>query len=73
MTPSEMDEAIRLVRAIREQGATIVFVEHVMRAVMELTDRVVVLTNGRTIAEGVPREVMRNPQVIDAYLGAAHA
>ncbi|MBV9361776.1 MAG: branched-chain amino acid ABC transporter ATP-binding protein/permease, partial [Betaproteobacteria bacterium] len=44
LTPAEMDEAIRLVRAIRDQGATIVFVEHIMRAVMELTDRVVVLT-----------------------------
>ena len=73
LTPTEMDEAIRLVRAIRDQGATIVFVEHVMRAVMELTDRVVVLTYGRAIAAGVPREVMRDPQVVDAYLGTAHA
>jgi branched-chain amino acid transport system permease protein len=73
LTPSEMDEALRLVRAIRDQGATIVFVEHVMRAVVELTDRVVVLASGRAIAQGTPREVMREPQVIDAYLGTAHA
>jgi branched-chain amino acid transport system permease protein len=73
LTPGEMDEAIRLIRAIRDQGATIVFVEHVMRAVMELTDRVVVLTYGRTIAQGAPREVMRNPEVISAYLGTARA
>ena len=73
LTPGEMDEAIRLIRAIRDQGATVVFVEHVMRAVMELTDRVVVLTYGRTIAHGAPREVMRNPEVMSAYLGTARA
>lgn len=73
LTPAEMDAALRLIRAIRDQGATIVFVEHVMRAVMELTDRVVVLTYGRSIAQGSPREVMRDPDVVSAYLGSAHA
>jgi branched-chain amino acid transport system permease protein len=72
LTPAEMGGALRLIRAIRDQGATIVFVEHVMRAVMELTDRVVVLTYGKAIASGAPREVMRNPEVVSAYLGAAH-
>jgi branched-chain amino acid transport system permease protein len=73
LTPSEIDGAIRTIRAIRDQGATIVFVEHVMRAVMELTDRIVVLNNGRVIAEGAPAEVMRRPEVVTAYLGRAHA
>jgi branched-chain amino acid transport system permease protein len=72
LTPTEMDGALRLIRAIRDQGATVVFVEHVMRAVMELTDRVAVLTHGKAIAEGAPAEVMRHPDVVSAYLGAAH-
>ena len=73
LTPSEIEEAIRLVRVIRNHGATIVFVEHVMRAVMELTDRVVVLNYGRVIASGRPDEAMRQPEVVTAYLGQAHA
>jgi branched-chain amino acid transport system permease protein len=73
LTPGEIDEAIRMVRAIRDRGATVVFVEHVMRAVMELTDRVVVLNHGKVIAEGLPREVMARPEVVTAYLGRAHA
>ncbi len=73
LTPSEIDDAIRTIRTIRDQGATIVFVEHVMRAVMELTDRIVVLNHGRVIAEGGPAEVMRRPDVVSAYLGKPHA
>ena len=73
LTPSEMDGAIRTIRAIRDRGATIVFVEHVMRAVMELTDRIVVLHHGRVIAEGSPGDVMHRPEVVSAYLGKPHA
>lgn len=73
LTPSEIDEAMRLVREIRDQGATVVFVEHVMRVVMQLAERVVVLNYGRVIAQGTPQEVMERPEVAAAYLGSAHA
>ncbi len=69
LTPSEIDGAVGLIRAIREQGATIVFVEHVMRAVMALADRIVVLNYGQVIAAGDPAKVMESPAVVAAYLG----
>jgi len=73
LNPAEVDNAIRLVRAIRAQGATIVFVEHLMRAVVELSDRIAVLNEGRMFALGQPREVMRDPRVVSIYLGKAYA
>jgi branched-chain amino acid transport system permease protein len=74
LTPGEINEAIALIRRIREQGATIVFVEHVMRAVMALTDRIVVLNHGRLIAQGEASAVMQDGEVMSAYLGRpAHA
>jgi branched-chain amino acid transport system permease protein len=73
LTPSEMDDAVALIRRIRDQGSTIVFVEHVMRAVMALTDRIVVFHHGELLAEGPAAEVMQRPEVKTAYLGAAHA
>jgi branched-chain amino acid transport system permease protein len=73
LTPSEMADAARLVRQIREDGTTVVFVEHVMRVVMDLADRVVVLNHGQVMAAGTPREVMSHPDVVQAYLGRAHA
>ena len=73
LTPSEIDDAIRTIRAIRDPGATIVFVEHVMRAVMELTDRIVVLNYGRVIAEGAPADVMRGRKSSPPTSGKPHA
>jgi len=73
MTPSEIDEAIVLIRRIRDQGATIVFIEHVMRAVVALCDRVAVLNHGKLLAVGSVKEVMSDPAVVSAYLGKPHA
>ncbi|WP_016835817.1 ABC transporter ATP-binding protein [Herbaspirillum lusitanum] len=73
LTPSEVEEAITLVRTIRDRGVTIVMIEHVMRAVMALCERVLVISYGEKIAEGTPSEVISHPQVISAYLGDDHA
>ena len=73
LTPGEMNDAVALIRRIRDGGATIVFVEHVMHAVLALTDRIVVFDQGRLLAEGAADEVMRQPSVMSAYLGRAHA
>ena len=73
LTPGEINGAISLIRRIRDGGATIVFVEHVMRAVMALTDRIVVLDHGVVIAEGDASAVMQQSAVVTAFLGKAHA
>jgi branched-chain amino acid transport system permease protein len=73
LTPTEMDEAIALIASLRERGVTIVFVEHVMHAVVALTDRIVVLHQGSVLAQGGASEVMHEPAVMTAYLGVAHA
>ena len=69
LTPSEIQSAIDLILSIKAQGTTILFVEHVMSAVMALADRIAVINYGQLLAEGDPQEVMRNPEVITAYLG----
>jgi branched-chain amino acid transport system permease protein len=73
LTPTEIHEAVALIRRIRDQGTTIVFVEHVMDAVMALTDRIVVFDQGAMLAEGAPAEVMKRPAVVSAYLGVSYA
>jgi branched-chain amino acid transport system ATP-binding protein len=69
LTPFELKEMIGLIRKIRTQGVTLVIVEHVMEAVMELSDRVIVINSGKKIVEGPPKEIVVNPAVIQAYLG----
>jgi branched-chain amino acid transport system permease protein len=73
LTPTEINDAVALIRRIRDQGTTIVFVEHVMDAVMALTDRIVVFDQGEMLAEGEPVEVMQRPAVVSAYLGVSYA
>jgi branched-chain amino acid transport system ATP-binding protein len=69
LTPVELTHIIALLRDVRRRGVTLVVVEHVMEAVMQLSDRVIVLNSGRKIVEGTPREVVKDPRVIQAYLG----
>jgi branched-chain amino acid transport system ATP-binding protein len=69
LNPTELDDAIRLIKAIRDSGISLIVVEHVMKVIMGISDRIIVLKVGEKIADGTPLEVTSNRQVIEAYLG----
>jgi branched-chain amino acid transport system ATP-binding protein len=73
LNPSEVDEAINLIKKIRNKGVTIIIVEHIMKVIMTISDRIHAINFGQTITEGTPQEVVGNPAVIEAYLGEEYA
>ncbi len=69
LNPTEIKAAVELIRKINRSGVTIVIVEHVMKALLGVSEKVVVLDAGKKIAEGTPHEVVQNQEVIKAYFG----
>jgi branched-chain amino acid transport system ATP-binding protein len=69
LNPREVEESLPLIRDIRESGITVFMIEHVMAALMSVSERVLVMDEGELIARGTPEEVTGNPRVIEAYLG----
>jgi branched-chain amino acid transport system ATP-binding protein len=73
LNQTEVDDALAIIRRIAEQGVTIIVIEHLMKVVLSISHRLVVLHHGQLIAQGAPREVVKDQRVIEAYLGAKYA
>ena len=73
LNPSEIDAAVTLIKRIRDRGTSLVVIEHVMKAIRQLSDRIMVLFHGEKLTEGSPEEVLTNPEVVSAYLGRRFA
>jgi branched-chain amino acid transport system ATP-binding protein len=69
LNPTEVTEALALVTKIRDSGITVIMIEHVMRAIMNICDRIIVLHHGALLAEGTPQEISSSKTVIEVYLG----